>query len=315
MSAASRVSTSPGRGASRRRTAGSFSSGAVEVGDREQAGEVERPGQREDLGVLDVRARATSRSSTCGSIVSSTSRRTGGPKRRRISSRLQRLQQVLGVVLLDLEVLVAGHAERVVLQDLHAGEQLVEVRGDDVLERDEALRRRASTNRGQDRRHLDAGEVLVCRSRGCARRRRGSATARRCTGRGAPGRPPAASAPGRSARRNSWRSSCLLLVGQVVPADELDALVGQLPGRPRSWKQRGVPRHQLARSGQIRAPAPRAAAGRSRPRTATPVAMRRFRPATRTMKNSSRLLAKIARNRARSSSGTSRPRRAPGRAR
>ena len=39
-------------------------------------------------------------------------------------------------------------------------------------------------------------------------------------------------------------------------------------------------------------------------RTATPAAIRRFRPATRTMKNSSRLLAKMARNFARSSSGT-----------
>ena len=39
-------------------------------------------------------------------------------------------------------------------------------------------------------------------------------------------------------------------------------------------------------------------------RTARPVAMRRFSPATRTMKYSSRLLAKIARKRARSSSGT-----------
>jgi len=38
--------------------------------------------------------------------------------------------------------------------------------------------------------------------------------------------------------------------------------------------------------------------------TASPVAMRRFRPATRTMKNSSRLEAKIARNQARSSSGS-----------
>ena len=38
--------------------------------------------------------------------------------------------------------------------------------------------------------------------------------------------------------------------------------------------------------------------------TARPVAMRRLRPATRTMKNSSRLLAKIARKLARSSSGT-----------
>ncbi len=38
-------------------------------------------------------------------------------------------------------------------------------------------------------------------------------------------------------------------------------------------------------------------------RVATPVAIRRLRPATRTMKNSSRLLAKIARKLARSSSG------------
>ena len=66
----------------------------------------------------------TSRSSTCGSIDSSTSRRTGGPNRRRMQLLLERLEQVLGVVLLDLEVLVAGDAERVVLQDLHAGEQL-----------------------------------------------------------------------------------------------------------------------------------------------------------------------------------------------
>ena len=40
--------------------------------------------------------------------------------------------------------------------------------------------------------------------------------------------------------------------------------------------------------------------------TATPAAMRRFRPATRTMKNSSRFEAKIARNRTRSSSGSAR---------
>ena len=40
------------------------------------------------------------------------------------------------------------------------------------------------------------------------------------------------------------------------------------------------------------------------PSTGSPVAIRRIRPATRTMKNSSRLLAKMARNRTRSSSGT-----------
>ena len=40
------------------------------------------------------------------------------------------------------------------------------------------------------------------------------------------------------------------------------------------------------------------------PSTGSPVAIRRIRPATRTMKNSSRLLAKMAMNRTRSSSGT-----------
>ena len=47
---------------------------------------------------------------------------------------LQGGEQVLGVVLLDLEVLVAGDPEGEVLADLHAREELVEVRGDDVLE-------------------------------------------------------------------------------------------------------------------------------------------------------------------------------------
>ena len=51
---------------------------------------------------------------------------------------LQGEQQVLGVVLLDLDVLVAGNPEGVVLNDMHAAEELIEVAGDDVLERDEA---------------------------------------------------------------------------------------------------------------------------------------------------------------------------------
>ena len=55
---------------------------------------------------------------------------------------LQRGQQVLRVVLLDLEVLVAGHPEGVHAEHLHAGEQPLEVLADDVLERHEALRRR-----------------------------------------------------------------------------------------------------------------------------------------------------------------------------
>jgi hypothetical protein len=43
-------------------------------------------------------------------------------------------EEVLGVVLLDLQVLVARHPEGEVLAHLHPGEEVVQVRGDDVLE-------------------------------------------------------------------------------------------------------------------------------------------------------------------------------------
>jgi len=75
---------------------------------------------------------------------------------------LERLQEVLCVVLLDLEVLVARDAERVVLQHLHAGEELAEVRGDDVLERHEPLGP-DDHEPLEDRRHLHAGEELGAR--------------------------------------------------------------------------------------------------------------------------------------------------------
>ncbi len=73
---------------------------------------------------------------------------------------LQGLEEVLGIVLLHLQVLVARDPERVVLQDLHAGEQLVEVDGDDVLQRDEALRPDLD-EAVQQRRHLHAREQFV----------------------------------------------------------------------------------------------------------------------------------------------------------
>ena len=53
---------------------------------------------------------------------------------------LDRLQEVVGLVG-DLEVGVARDAEEAVADDLHAREQRPEVGGDDVLERDEGVRR------------------------------------------------------------------------------------------------------------------------------------------------------------------------------
>ena len=52
---------------------------------------------------------------------------------------LERLEEVLRVVLLHLEVLVAGDPEGVGGQHVHAGEELLEVLADDVLDRHEAL--------------------------------------------------------------------------------------------------------------------------------------------------------------------------------
>ena len=74
------------------------------------------------------------------------------------------LQQVLGLVLVDVEVLVAGHPEGVVLQHLHAGKQLLEMGGDDVLERHEVFVAHVREAR-QQRRHLDPREVLLPRLR------------------------------------------------------------------------------------------------------------------------------------------------------
>jgi hypothetical protein len=89
---------------------------------------------------------------------------------------LQRREQVLGVVLLDLEVLVAGDPEGEVLTDLHAGEQVVQVGGDDVLERHEPGGVHVGQPRlvravgdaqhpGEHGRHLDPGEVLLAGAR------------------------------------------------------------------------------------------------------------------------------------------------------
>ena len=56
---------------------------------------------------------------------------------------LDRGQQVVGLLLLEGEVGVAGDPEGEVLLDDHAGEQLVEVGGDHLLERARTARRRA----------------------------------------------------------------------------------------------------------------------------------------------------------------------------
>ena len=167
--------------------------GPVEPVERPQPGEVERAVDRRDVARRRARARGTAARAPRRSSSASTSSRTDvrRTRLRRREHALDRLEQVVGLVL-ELEVGVAGDAERVVREDLHAREQRVEVRGDDLLERDEALavgqrRRSAGAAAGPSR-----ARTAARRSPGRARRPRGSARGWRCTGTGAPGRPRAA---------------------------------------------------------------------------------------------------------------------------
>ena len=76
---------------------------------------------------------------------------------------LDRAQQVVGLVG-DVEVGVARDAEEAVVDDLHAGEERVEVGRDELLERDE---RRALARRGTKRGSISLGtltraKVVTC---------------------------------------------------------------------------------------------------------------------------------------------------------
>ena len=116
---------------------GYFSSGRSRRGDAEQAGQVQRAGQRVDLGVGDLQlAHQQVEDVRVDGLLDLQAHRR--PEAAPHELLLQGLEQVLGVVLLDLQVLVAGDPEHVVLQHLHAREQLLQVRGDDVLQRDVA---------------------------------------------------------------------------------------------------------------------------------------------------------------------------------
>ena len=70
--------------------------------------------------LAEADARAAGSGGSPAGIDRSTSSRTASPKRRRRSSSSIAMQQVVGLVLLDRQVGVAGDPEQVVLEDLHA---------------------------------------------------------------------------------------------------------------------------------------------------------------------------------------------------
>ena len=137
---------------------------AVHAVQLAQAGQVEQAGHLDDVGRVDVHLAQQQLEHVVGHVLADLeAHRRAEPALGQLA--FQGLQQVLVPVLLDLEVGVAGDAEDVALDDVHAGEQLAEVRGDQFLQRQE--RRRAAGAVGLDAdqarhvvRHLDPGEVL-----------------------------------------------------------------------------------------------------------------------------------------------------------
>ena len=72
---------------------------------------------------------------------------------------LERPQQILGRVVVQLEIACPRHPERVVGNDLHAREEEAEVRGDDLLERHEGGRVAGVEEAREKRWDLDPGEA------------------------------------------------------------------------------------------------------------------------------------------------------------
>jgi hypothetical protein len=222
--------------------------------------------------------------------------------------RLDRLQEIAPLVLLDLEVGVSGDPEHVMLDDLHPGEQLTEVEGDDLLQRHETLAVGHHHEAGQDRGDLDAGEPGLSRvavpheNRQIEREVR---DVRERVGRVHRQRGDDREHPGTELL---VEIDAVVFVEGVVVA-EPDSRLGHQ--RCDLVEEQGI--GPLVLVGDERAD-PLELLGRGHPvgrRDRTPSATCSFSPATRTMKNSSRFDAQIARNRVRSSSGIDRPRPGP----
>ncbi len=210
--------------------------GPVQVGEQEQPGEVQRGGEPEDLVGVDAQLAGEQVEHPLGHVLGHLQAHRGTePAPGQLL--LQGRQQVLDVVLFDLEVLVAGDPERAVLADLHAGEELVQVRGDEVLERDEAGAGRPVTvgvlgdvgdheEAGQGLWDLDPGEVLRLGRRVVQHHREVERQARDVGER-------VSRVDGKRGEHGEDRfteepvQGDLLLLGQLVPAHQRDALVGK----------------------------------------------------------------------------------------
>ena len=143
---------------------------ALQIGDDVEGAQVQRCRQAIDLGRVDAQLAHDEVEHVVVDLVVDLEphRRPEPPPRQFL---LQCGQEVLGVVLLDLDVLIAGDAEGEVLAHLHPGEELLQMGRDHVLQRDKT--RVIGVERGvrgghfdaheprQQRRHLDSREVLL----------------------------------------------------------------------------------------------------------------------------------------------------------
>ena len=139
---------------------------ALNLGQRAKAAQIQRGRQSENLGVINTKLTHEQRSDFFRHffVDFEANRRTKAPTQKFL---LEGLQNVLRIVLFNLEVFVAGHTERVVLHDFHAGEEHVELRRDDLFKRHEAylfrwiVRRRVNADQARQYiGHLDAGKQV-----------------------------------------------------------------------------------------------------------------------------------------------------------
>ncbi len=142
---------------------------------------------------------------------------------------LERLDEVLGLVLLDDHVLVAREAERVVVEDLHAGEEVFEVIRDDEFEGD--IPRPVAVARDPDeprehRRNLEPGEVLTPRA-GVADADRQVERQPRDVREGVRRVDRERHQHGEDLRLEVLVGVRLLVVGQGLPGEDVDARVGE----------------------------------------------------------------------------------------
>ena len=220
--------------------------GAVEVDELPQGGEVEHPGDLVHVVVEHADALAQDLAGHLGhrplDLEPDRLAEAASP-----DLLLDREQEVVGLVLLDRDVRVAGDAEQVGLEDLHAPEQLVEVRLDDLVEQHESAGVDLHQAR-QERRDLDAREPLLP----------GVGVAEPDGDRQGEGADVRERMPGVDRERRQHRvdlvvealAQGVVVVGDVVVVEDRDPLGGELPMEVR--EDRALLGHELHHPGPDR---------------------------------------------------------------